>query len=272
MEQKKNVKIPDLNKILKPIWSHKVGYKVNASGWHKMKVFKQATNPIDSKILIKLGIKKKEKVLAIAGYYGNWASELNKRGAKVTYSDISKPMVDYVRKKVKPKFEEYICSNYELIPKKPKEYDWTFTFESCGGAQGLPIAYLRSLINDKGGILVLYWNTKNRKAMGGKPKRYPLIVKTLAKTYGATYKIKDINFRAYSGGTKITTFLHKVYFLKTNSSAGRKAQFDLQFLDELKNKRKIKLDNKEIKDSLRRLNSVANIIDEKFTKQILILN
>jgi len=267
-QRKESVRIPDLTKILKPTWLHEVGYRVNDSGWHKMKIFKQATNPIDPKILTKLGIKKKEKVLAIAGYYGNWASELNKRGAKVTYSDISKSMVAYVRKKVKPKFEEYICSNYELIPKKPKEYDWTFTFESCGGSQGLPIAYLRSLMNNKGGILVLYWNTENRKAMGGKPKRYPLIVKTLARIYGAKYEIKDINFRAYSGGTEIVTLLHKVYFLKTNSSAGKKAQFDLQLLDELKNKRKIKPKNKEEVASLRRLNRLTKTLNKDFIKDL----
>ena len=214
----KKYKIPNMKEILKPRWAHKPGWRVNQAGWHKMKILKQATVPDDRKILQKLGIKKGEKVLAIAGYYGNWASALKKTGAIVSYSDISKPIVNWVKKNNKTKFKEYICSNYELIPKKPKKYDWTFTFEACGGGQGLPLAYLRSLLNNKGGILVLYWNTKKRARMGIKPKRYPLIVKSLAKAYGAKASIKEINVKTYENfprKDKKTAFLpHKIYTIK----------------------------------------------------------
>lgn len=260
------IQIPNLKKILKPTWAHNVGYKVNSSGWHKMKVLKQATNPKDKKILEKLGMKKGDKVLAIAGYYGNWASGLNKAGAKVTYSDISRPMVNYVKKTVKPKFENYICSNYELIPKHAGEFDWTFTFEACGGSQGLPIAYLRSLINNKGGIMVLFWNTIKPQSMGGKPKSYPRIINTLADTYGAKAEMRDIKFMVNRDAKSYLNLPHKVYIIRTNDSARKKAEFDLNFLTNLRNKRKIHPENKEETASLKRLNRFADALGKDFVR------
>ena len=132
--------IPNLKKILRPRWAHKPGWGVNESGWHRVEVWTQGTVPKDSKLLEKLGIKKGDKVLAIAGYFGDWANALKKRGAIVDYSDVSKSMINYVKKN--KKFKKYLASGYEKIPKQEGEYDWTFTYEACGGGQGLPIAYL----------------------------------------------------------------------------------------------------------------------------------
>jgi len=109
----------------------------------------------------------------IAGYYGTWASKIAEAGAEVYYSDISRPMVRYARKKYGCLFRDYICSNYEFMPKHAREYDWTFTFEACGGSQGLPIAYMRSLMNNKGGIIVLFWNEKEPERMGESQRLTP---------------------------------------------------------------------------------------------------
>lgn len=247
--------IPDLKKIMQPTWEHKPGYGVNKTGWIKLKMAGQAIIPEDPRILEKLGIKKGDKVLAIAGYYASWASFLAKKGAKVDYSDISKSMVDHVKKNVKVRFGRYICSNYELIPKKEKEYDWTFTFEACGGSQGLPIAYLRSLLNNKGGILVLFYEKGGH--MGSKWRRYPMIVKTLAKVYDARFDIKELNIIGHRKGKETASLLHRIYVLKTNCKARKMAKEDLKALES----------DDYSKDSLKRLSKVARLIKPEFLKE-----
>ncbi|MDD5178197.1 MAG: hypothetical protein PHT54_02855 [Candidatus Nanoarchaeia archaeon] len=248
--------VPDLKKIIQPTWSHKLGYGINQGGWFKVKIASQAVTPEDPKILDKLGIKKGDKVLAIAGYYANWASWLAKNGAKVDYSDISRQMVNYVKKNVKTKFGKYICSNYELIPKKEKEYDWTFTFEACGSTQGLPIAYLRSLLNNKGGILVLYYEKGGH--MGGKWRRYPNLVKNLSKIYKIRYTIKELKIKGHKKGKKTSYLLHRVYTIKTNNRAREMAKEDLKSLES----------NKFSKESIRRLVKLSKSIKREFLKEI----
>ncbi|MDD5254382.1 MAG: hypothetical protein PHG05_04805 [Candidatus Nanoarchaeia archaeon] len=248
--------IPDLKKITKPIWSHKLGYGINQQGWFKLKNPGQATAPEDPRILQKLGIKKEDKILFIAGYYADWASYLAKKGTKVDYSDISRPMVNYVKKNVKTRFNKYICSNYELIPKKEKEYDWTITFEACGSTQGLPIAYLRSLLNNKGGILILFYKTGGH--MGGKWRRYPNLVKRLAKIYNTTFSIKQINIIGHKKGGPRTKLPHRIYTIRTNNNARDLAKKDILALTT----------NKFSKDSLRRLNKVSKLIKKEFLKEI----
>ncbi len=188
------IKIPNFQSIIKPNWSHKAGYGISAEkgGFVKQKVAHQGTIPSDKNLLKKLGIKRKDKVLAIAGYYGDWASAIKHLGADVDYSDISHSLVNYAKRTFKKKFGRYICSGYEHLPKKTKEYDWTFTYEACGGNQGLPIAYLRSLLNNKGGILMVFKNIKDPKSVGGKLKTYPHIVNTLSKVYDTSKNIKNI--------------------------------------------------------------------------------
>jgi hypothetical protein len=248
--------IPDLKKIIQPNWEHQPGYGVDKDGWKKQKIAEQATTPEDPKILDKLGIKKGEKVLAIAGYYANWASFLAKKGAKVDYNDISKSMVKYVKKNVKVKFGKYVCSNYELIPKIEKEYDWTFTFEACGGSQGLPIAYLRSLLNKKGGILVLFYEKGGH--MGSKWKRYPTIIKTLATIYHAKFEIKELDIIGHRKGRQTSSLPHRIYVLRTNDQSREMAKEDLKALRA----------NKYSKDSLRRLSKVAKLIKPEFLMEL----
>ncbi len=269
------MQIPNLKKILEPRWLHKVGWGVDSRGWHKREKLTQATVPKDNLILQKIGVQKGDKVLAIAGFYADWATSLVRTGAKVDYSDISKGLVNYVKKKRGKMFGKYICSNYELIPKKPKEYDWTFTFEACGARQGLPIAYLRSLLNNKGGILVIY--TKPGKHMGGKAEKYPKIVKNLAKTYKTQYKIKDIKVRTQEKGFYQGFLPHRIYTIKTNNSARQKVELDLRVLNHIHKKRiiylekglkSLDLEKKEFKDSIIRLSKLSKILGEPYKKEV----
>jgi protein-L-isoaspartate O-methyltransferase len=254
------IKIPNLKEILKPRWEHKPGFGMNKEFvLHKRESFQQSSAPEDPNLLKKLEIKKGEKVLAIAGYYASWASELVRLGAKVDYSDISKSLVNWSKKKYGKLFGKYICSNYELIPKRPKEYDWTFTFEACGGGSGLPIAYLRSLLNKKGGILVYHIRYgKAKRKMGSKPKNYPLIVKTLSKIYGVQYKIKEIKVKSHRFEKPTRMMAHKIHIIKTNKKARKLAEEDLITLGS----------GKGSKESIKRLNKLSKILNDKFNKRI----
>lgn len=271
------IKIPDLNKIIKPTWKHKPGYGIRGKkGLHEQEVWAQATTPEDPEILKKLGIKKGQKILVIAGFYGNWAAAIKKAGANVTYSDISLSIVNYVKKNSKIKFDKHICSNYELIPGAPKKYDWTFTFEACGGSQGLPIAYLRSLMNNCGGILVLHY--EKGRHMGSKYKRYPKIIKTLSRIYGAKGSMKKTKFMGYGKGRENKSRLtHFIYTIKTNEAARKKAEADIKLLDYLRNKRKMNLENDsgifnitkgELRDSVSRLSKVSELSKKEFRREI----
>lgn len=256
--------IPDLKKILVPRWSHKLGYSVNAKGWYKQEIWSQGTIPKDPKLLQKLGIKKNEKVLAVAGYYGNWAEKIKEAGANVTYSDVSKPIVNYIKKQ--KKFKKYFCLGYELIPKKPLQYDWTFTYEACGSGQGLPLAYLRSLLNKKGGILVLHYNIKKPQSMAGKLDRYPCIVKNLAKAYGAKSIVIRKKIMAEGKTDKLTVFktyiIHKIL---TNKKARKNAKEDLELLWKTKNK---KIINYKYEESIKRLSMISKSHGEKFIREV----
>lgn len=256
----KSYKIPNLKEILKPRWAHKPGWGMKAEYTLKYRpTLEQSTTPKDPRLLEKLGIKKGEKVLGIACYYASWAAELKRKGAKVDYSDISRSLVNWAKRNYRNLFGKYICSNYELIPKSAGEYDWTFTYEACGGDSGLPIAYLRSLLNSKGGILVMHWRPDEPEKMGGKPKTYPRIVKTLSKLYHAKSSVRNIRIRGHRmGETQVRPLTYFVYTVRTNERARELATQDLEAL----------MSNKFSKDNLERLSRLP--IKEEFLKEVRI--
>lgn len=276
------IKIPNFSRIIKPNWSHKAGYGISSEkgNFIKQKVKSQGTIPSDKKLLGKLNINKKDKILAIATYYGDWVSAFKNFGAEVDYSDISRSMVNYVIKNVKTKFRKYICLGYEYLPKKSNEYDWTFTYEACGGEQGLPIAYLRSLLNNKGGILVLFINIEKLESMGGKLRTYPNIVKILAKIYSAKNVIKIVKIRARKKNENIyKNYNFLVCWIKTNNSARKEAEKDTKILDSIKDKkvislgeesRKLNISKKDLLGSLNRISQLTKLVKKEFIKEIIV--
>ncbi len=273
------MKFPDLNKILAPNKEiYKPGYGLkSASG--KLDILEQGTTPKDKDLLKKLGIKKGERVLSIATFYASWAKSLRDSGARVDYSDVSKPLTNWAKKNFKNTFENYYNSNYELIPKEANKYDWIFTYEACGAGRGLPIAYLRSLLNKKGGILVIHLGSKEHQiANAPKIQKYPNIVNILSKIYGADSKVIKKKIRSFQRGEKqIKNYEFLISRIKTNSKARQNAQIDLEVLNYLKSKRKInlkvdskklKINTKELKSSLIRLNKLAKIISDKYQKEV----
>jgi hypothetical protein len=265
------LKIPNMKEILKPESAHKPGYGMNTLGeFHKQNIWEQGSTPEDRNLLKKLGIKKGGKILSIATYYASWASFIKRLGTKVDYSDISSSMVKWAKKKYNKLFRKYITSNYELIPKKEKEYDWTFTFEACGGKRGLPIAYLRSLLNNRGGILVLLIRKETPEKMGSKFQQYPLIVKTLAKIYGCKFSVEIKKIKGHVKGKQSSVLEHQICKILTNEKARKTAKADLATLNYIRNKRKIIISDKDMLNSIKRLSKLTQIIDDKFTKNIVI--
>lgn len=167
-----------------------------------------------------------------------------------------------------------------MIPKKSKDYDWTFTYEACGGKQGLPLAYLRSLLNNKGGILTVFLNPKNPKSIGGKLKTYPNIVNTLAKVYNSRSIVKKIKINACRRiDDNFVTHPFLVAWIMTNENARTKAELDIKVLSHLKNKKSFNIDResknfnitkREINDSFRRLERISQLFEEEFIKEIII--
>jgi hypothetical protein len=255
----KTYTIPNLKEIMKPRWEHKPGYGMNKEYvLHKRKSFEQSTTPKDSELLKKLGIKRGEKVLTIASYYASWASEIAKAGAKVDYSDISQSLTNWAKKKYKKLFGKYIHSGYEVLPKQSREYDWTFTYEACGGGSGLPIAYLRSLLNNKGGILVLLLDKENPNRMGSKLKRYPNIVRKLSEIYSADCSLKKIRIKSHRIDKPVKMNNFMISKIKTNEKARKLATQDLLALSS----------NKFSDDNLKRLTKFSKMISKEFLKKM----
>ncbi len=268
------VKIPKMNEILKPVWEHKHGYGFINKKWEKKKILEQATTPEDSRILKKVGIKKGDKILAIAAYYASWAAALAEKGAIVDYNDVSSSMVSYCKKRYGKLFKRYILSNYELIPKKIKEYDWTFTFESCGEERGLPIAYLRSLFNKKGGKLIIYYKKGHT---GGKHKAYPKIIKILSKIYRVRTSIKEVKIKVDRMHKYKGNLPHRVYTIFTNNLARSKAEQDLEVLKHIKQKiiidlegdsKNLGISKKGLEESIKRLSKLNTIIKDECLREI----
>jgi len=249
--------IPDINTLSRKAEAWEVGFMKENDKWKPHKDRENTTIPTDKKLLEKLGIKKHDKVLSIATYYGSWANAISNAGAIVDYSDVSKSITAWAKKHLKG-FRKFICSNYIYLPKKKLEYDWTFTFEALGGRHGLPIAYLRSLLNKKGGILVSFPRfDKLDKPIGGKEKSYPHIVRTLAKVYGAKAVVKNIFISADRKNKPVTT-KHKLCQIITNEKARKLAEKDIRGLFS----RKLQTDSK------RRLSKIAAIMMPEFVKEV----
>ncbi len=139
----------------------------------------------------------------------------------------------------------------------------------------MPIAYLRPLLNNKGGVLVIV--IRKGTHAGGKAKNYPGLIKKLSTIYNTAYNTKEIRVNTSEKGKYAGKLPHRVYKIKTNNSAREKAGLDLRILFFLKDKRavnlekaseKLKMTKKELKSSILRLNKITGILGDKFVKDI----
>ncbi len=243
--------LPDQRKV------HKAGLP-----WDHTYSMKQNFVPKDPALNKKLGIAQGEEVLVIAGCYGNFANEIARgvRGAVVHYTDLSRSMVEGVRRE-KRDISSYRARDALLIPRKPNQYHWSFSFEPLQlQNRSFPIFLVRSLLNRKGAIVV--W---------GKELNNAHHMKKVAEIYGALFETKEEQIEG-----DYQTFPRKhpderlvVNRLLTTAEARRKAHQDLRVLQLVDRTshidlnalgKKLNITKEQIIESLERLSNISTML------------
>jgi hypothetical protein len=269
-------KIPNFNLFLKESkpWGLKKVY-FNRKWHHNYDGYEhQRTNPDYKKLASILGMKKSESVLFLAGHKGTWSLALAKAGLRVTYSELSKEIKNWVQKNVKHKnIVNCIQANYVLMPSKILEYDWSFTFEAVGPKEFI---ILRSLLNKKGGKYVV-WNKS--KHVRDKIKNIVKTIKLCEKLYNAKFKKQTKNILSKDRNMENKLRNHTVLTIITNEYARRAIKEDFDLLAILKNKRKTNISwltkkvgksEQQINNSFKRLQKWAGLFESRYKKEITI--
>lgn len=266
--------IPSLEKFLKNAkpWGLTRGYW--GGNWHNnfQHYDVQRTDPSVKGLLGQVGLKKGQKVLCVAGHRATWALALAKSGAKITYSELSQEITNYVSKNVKHKnIEDYVCASYVLFPSIPHQFDWTFTFEAVGPR---PFIFFRSLLNNIGGKYVIWDNDSHAQKKLHQTLKYLNFCK---KNYSATGNISTKNILSKLRLGEKAKHKHFIVTIKTQKKAREKMSLDLGLFEFFYKRKIASLDelsiifycsNNDIKSSLKRLSHWTALFDEKFSKYI----
>jgi len=270
------IEIPSLDKFLKDAKPWGINRVYWAGKWHENYKFydQQRTNPDVKSLLASLGLKKNQKVLCVAGHKATWALALAKAGVKVTYSELSKELVDYVRRKVKHKnIIKYMQADYILYPSKPNEFDWSFTFEAVGPKEFI---LLLSMLNVKGGKYVIWNQDEHAKR---KLKKLLKTVTLCKKLYPIKTSIilKNILSNIRNGEKKRRK--HNIITIYTNDAAKDMILLDLKLLHHFSNKQRSSINElckttsrseMAIKESLKRIESWGSLFEKKFMKKVIV--
>lgn len=247
--------IPNYKKILKNLEKWRVdAYRFTENGkrvWRKKNERTQWIIPKDPKLLDKLGIKKSENILFIAGYYGTWANALAELGTNVIYTEGSEELVGFAKNKYNENKNilDFICRDLATIPQEPQQYDWTVSFEPVSDDIALPIAVLRSLLNKKGIIIIHY----PRKLV---PRDKFLNYKIIAQVYNCEFLRKEVFIDGFSNHYLPLSRHHLITSLITNEIARSQAKIDIRALES----------GTFTKESFTRLNKISNLFDQKYLK------
>ena len=260
-------------------------HKVVTSFWrgalHKES---QSIVPLPRSLQNKLSIQKGEKVFVFAAYTGEWAKALADLGAKVYYSDLSPSALKEAKKRHSGAFEKAMQRNAIFFPLEKKKYDWSFSFEPIPlQGSGLALASIRALLNNKGLMLVY--------GPGAEVFYLKKTLRAIAITYKASFKLEKFEIEAKRQG-KIEKTKIFVFKLLTNENARKRALQDLKLLEllriarnrgkiiskrglisltyetslksleEIAKEKGLNLSEREIKESLKRLNILFRNIPE----------
>jgi len=219
----------------------------------------QSLVPKDPLLSKKLGLAKKEKILVIAGYYGDWARALSE-SCEVRYTDLGKEMAAFAGRK-KAKVRSFTARPAELLVRKPMLYDWSFLFEPYPLVAGsLCLVLARSLLNKKGCKILERSNLD--------PTFYAQVTK-VARLYNAKSKFEQIRLTGLVNKSKIECPV-AMFTLSTNNEARKKAMLDMGLLRELnlaaKNRKqlqsgqlckKLGISQGELEESSQRLHAIT---------------
>ena len=112
---------------------------------------------------------------------------------------------------------------------------------------------------------MMHLQKEHLKKNQSKLKRYPTIVKNLAKAYKIKFKVEKKKIRARRKKKPMMMHEYLVCKILTNNSAREKAKQDLKVLEAVGNKKVV---GKEFKDSLRRLNIISKSHGEDMVREI----
>ena len=250
-------KIPDYKKVLERAESWRVdAYRYTVNGervWVPKKERTQSTISRDDELLTKLGLNVSDNVLYIAGYYGTWANALAEAGAQVTYTELADDILEFAREKYRKNKNviDYLCANFATIPSAMNEFDWTFSFEPVSRRSGLIFAMMRGLLNRNGAKIVHY---PRSVIPYEKFSEYELI----AKVYDCKFERKEVFIKGITSQNESLNQSHIVTTLETNEKARQIALKDIGALE----------NDKYEKDTIKRLNQLSRLFDEKYLKDI----
>ncbi|HLD59344.1 MAG TPA: hypothetical protein VI977_06985 [archaeon] len=178
----------------------------------------QAMVPPSKHLPEKLGIKPGEKILVFAGCNGDWADALA-QSCEVHYTDLSKQMSDFARKKHSGKIRSFRTRPAQLQPRRKRLYDWSFSFEPYPlvFTRNFKLALARALLNRKGAIIAYQGSTTVHKPDEMSEEQ----TERIAGIYGAKAKLAVI---------KIGDFYCRVATLRTNFFARRRVTLDLKVM------------------------------------------
>lgn len=117
--------------------------------------FRQHVYPEDNRLADKLGLSRGQRVLFIAGYLGDWPHALAEQGVRVHYTDGSKEIVDFVKKKFRGNTKIEHFTQADAVEWPEGEFNRLVSFEPTPLWNGaLPLALLRSLAQTEGSTIV----------------------------------------------------------------------------------------------------------------------
>ncbi|MEK6964288.1 MAG: hypothetical protein AABX70_07725 [Nanoarchaeota archaeon] len=246
------------------------------SRWYLDYYPQQRTSPDSKGLLSKLGFRTGEKILCLAAFKANWTLALAKAGVKVVYSDVSRELVQYVKKQVKHKnLVKYACVDYSLYPDKVGLFDWSFSFEAVGPK---PFILLRALLNNKGGKYVVWDESSHAK---NKLEQLRQTIAVCKQLYAAPGSIRRISVRCQDRLGVWAKRPHVVVTVRSSSKARSRIKLDLALLvflnksgtkvSKLSLCHRYKCSEETIEQSLHRLQAWSKLLPERKVKEIIVI-
>lgn len=188
-------------------WSENIGFSKQ-----------QSVVPRDKRLIQKLGLKKSENILVLAGGFGDWSAAIS-NDCKVHYTDISPTMTAFVKRENPGKILSYRARPAELLIRRPLQYDWSFSYEPIPLESRLPLILVRSLLN-RSGAKVVYSQYH--------PKHLQETFKLVAHLYGTKYTLKKIFVQVDPKKYQQRTIPVFLFTIQTNPVARNKAAVDIK--------------------------------------------
>jgi len=272
--------VPSVRKLLerKQPWNPVQG----VSKWFGrtyLRGYSQTVTPNYPELHRKLGLKEGERVLFVAGSFGDWANNLAETGVEVHYTDVSKRMVDYVKMRFpKTRIKSFAVADSMRWPQKVG-YDRIVSFDPPPWViKSLPLAILRGIAHTKGCTFAAGYER-------GPKIVFDLYGKIFARLYGTPYEhsVEKVSARpSVLPGIRVRrqSPVWVFHIRAPQSEDSRKAaQADLRILASLKGMEKtdirvlagrLRMSENRVIDSLVRLTKLSSFLDDETRRPLVV--